>query len=326
MSARRDAIPESAIPVIDLSPLRGGDGAVQSVAAEIRRASIDPGFFYVAGHTVGQDTIDRARDAAEKFFALEEKQKKAFSVNRNHRGYIGFGSANMYGRNLPDLKESFKWANELSEHDPDVRNGVPLLGPNQWPDCLPELREKGYILYLEMIRVAQQVMRLIAVSLNVPEDTFLRHYRKPLARGGVLHYPAQPATSDPNQYGVAPHTDYGVLTVLWQDRNGGLEVQTSNDDWIPAHPIENTFVINIGDLLQRWTNDRYVSNPHRVVNRSGNERYSIVLNYDPDPGTMVDPAELALPEGTAAKYPPIACADYIKQRFDEAFDYSSAAA
>ena len=317
---------QDSIPVIDISRVGGEPNAVQALAAAIRQASVDPGFFYVTGHTVRQETISRALDAATRFFALNENQKKAIGVNRNHRGYIGFGKASMYGKNLPDLKESFKWGYELSEHDPDVRNGTLLLGPNQWPACLPELRETVYVFYLEMMRVAQQVLLLIAISLNVPEDTFLRHYTKPLARGGILHYPTQPVSAATNQFGVAPHTDYGVLTVLWQDDNGGLEVQNSNGDWISAQPIENSFVINIGDLLQRWTNDRYASNPHRVINRSGNERYSMILFYDPDPCTPVDPAELALPDGTAAKYPPITCGDYIKARFVEAFDYSDAAA
>lgn len=312
------------IPVIDISGAADGAKTTAAVAEAIRDASVDPGFFYVTGHPVRQDVIDRALAAARKFFALDEERKKALSVNRNHRGYVGFGKASMYGKNLPDLKESFKWGYELTEHDPDVRNRTLLLGPNQWPDCLPELRETVYVFYMELMRVAQLVLRLIAISLHVPEDTFVRHYRKPLARGGILHYPAQPASVGADRFGVAPHTDYGVLTVLWQDSNGGLEVRNCQGEWIPALPIENTFVINIGDLLQRWTNDRYVSNPHRVINRSGNERYSMILFYDPDPGTSVDPAELALPDRLAAKYPPIACGDYIKERFVEAFDYSDA--
>ena len=123
------------------------------------------------------------------------------------------------------------------------------------------------------------------------------------------------------QFGVAPHTDYGVLTVLWQDKEGGLEVKNLDGDWIPAPPIDGTFVINIGDLLQRWTNDRYVSNPHRVINRSGNERYSMVLFYDPDPATVIDPCHMNLSDGTKPKYPPVTCGEYIRERFTEAFKY-----
>ena len=301
--------------------MRDSAHGMEEVAQAIHEASTDIGFFYVTGHTVKQVVIDRTLETAKAFFALGAEQKNKVKVNRNHRGYIGFGSANMYGKNLPDLKESFKWAFELTQDDPEVMAGSTLLGPNRWPDFMPELRERTYIFYLELMLVAQQVLRVIAVSLDLPQGIFLQYYNKPLARGGILHYPPQEETSDEGQFDVAPHTDYGVLTVLWQDREGGLEVKNLDGDWISAPPIEGTFVINIGDLLQRWTNDRYVSNPHRVINRSGKERYSMVLFYDPDPSTVIDPSHLNLPDDIEPKHPPVTCGNYIKERFTEAFKY-----
>ena len=122
------------------------------------------------------------------------------------------------------------------------------------------------------------------------------------------------------RFGVGPHTDFGCLTVLSQDDVGGLQVLDAGGDWVTAHPIRGTLVVNVGDLLARWSNDRFRSTPHRVINSSARPRYSLVLAFDPDAATVIDPADF-LPAGESPRYPATTCGAYITERFDKSFSY-----
>jgi isopenicillin N synthase-like dioxygenase len=153
------------------------------------------------------------------------------------------------------------------------------------------------------------------------EGFFAPHYAKPLQRTQIIYYPPQDPAADEQQFGVAPHTDYGCITLLWQDDNGGLQVrERASRSWIEAPPIPGTFVINVGDLLARWTDDRFSSTPHRVINRSGRERFSIATFYDPDFAALVDPRALGA-TGEACRYAPVRAGEHILRRFDESFGY-----
>ena len=158
------------------------------------------------------------------------------------------------------------------------------------------------------------------MGLGLPDETFLHGRRAPLSRGAFTYYPPCEAEAAANQFGVAPHTDFGVLTVLCQDHVGGLEVQGYDGTWIAAPPVDGSLVINVGDLLARWSNDKFRSTPHRVINRSGRERLSLVLAYDPDFETLIDPA-VACAAGEKPRYEPITCGDYLTWRFGRSFDY-----
>jgi isopenicillin N synthase-like dioxygenase len=131
-----------------------------------------------------------------------------------------------------------------------------------------------------------------------------------------VFYPPHPERHEGELFGVAPHTDYGCITLLWQDEVGGLEVMTRAGAWVSATPIPGTLVVNIGDLLQRWSNERYFSNQHRVTNRSGRERLSIATFYDPDFTSMVDPRDLGLPSGEVPRHMPVSAGDYIMGRIN----------
>jgi isopenicillin N synthase-like dioxygenase len=168
--------------------------------------------------------------------------------------------------------------------------------------------------------VAHHIMRACALGLGLAENAFLETASQPLSRASLTWYPPQPPNLGEDQFGVGPHTDFGVLTVLCQDSVGGLQVQDYNGDWIAAHPIPGTLVINVGDLLARWSNGRFRSTPHRVINASGRERLSLVLAFDPDFDTPIDPA-LVCADGEAALDEPISCGDYLLWRFGRAFDY-----
>ncbi|MBL8698874.1 MAG: isopenicillin N synthase family oxygenase [Alphaproteobacteria bacterium] len=309
------------IPVIDVAPLAGDDLAAQrAVAAQMREAAERIGFFYVRNHGVPQPVVDRMFATSKAFFALPPETKAGVTINEIHRGWLAVGQAKMYAGAKIDLKESFLWGLELGADDPDVKAGKKLMGPNQWPSFMPEMREALSTYYDGILGCGRRLLRGFALSLNRPADFFASHFAKPLARGSAIYYPPQPPDLGETQFGVAPHTDYGGLTLLAQDMTGGLQVLNKAGEWVTAHPIPGTLVINVGDLMARWTNNRFSSNAHRVVNTSGRERYSVAVFFDPAFDTVIDPRDL-LDDPTTAKYPATTCGEYIVGRFDKAFKY-----
>lgn len=313
--ARAKTMQPDAIPVIDLAPLREKSDA-SSVANALHNASKGLGFIYVKGHGIQQRTIDNARNAAYTFFRADESQKKAVSISKHHRGWLKPGAAKMGDKAKVDLKESFIWG--LQDEHGNTPTDHPLRGPNQWPASQPAL-EAAAMQYFHLAHdVATVLMQSFAQGLHLDRDFFLKTADKPLSRASFVYYPTQPESSGDEQFGVGPHTDFGVLTVLCQDDTGGLQVQDINGDWIHAPPIDGTLVINVGDLLSRWTNGEYKSTPHRVVNTSGRERLSLVLAFDPNPETLIDANTIPGLNTTEA---PITCGDYLQWRFAKAFSY-----
>jgi isopenicillin N synthase-like dioxygenase len=312
-------VPE--IPVIDVAPLASGRlDDIGAVARAMRAASERIGFFYIRNHGVPQSLIDRVYEVSRRFYHQPPDRKLRVQVNARHRGFLKVGEAKMYDQAKSDLKESFIWGLELGEDDPDVRAGKKLMGPNQWPPDMPEFRTALYAYYEEILACGNRLLTAIAASLDLPLDFFASRFQKPLARGALVFYPPQPADLGTEQFGVAPHTDYGGLTLLSQDSTGGLQVKGKSGTWVTAHPIEGTLVINVGDLMSRWTNDHFTSNPHRVVNSSGRERFSVAVFFDPSYDTVIDPAEIFRGR-EEPRYPPVICGDYIVSRFDKAFAY-----
>ena len=318
--ASAKSIGADSIPVIDMGPLFGGGGAeIAAVGQALLQAARGVGFFYVRNHSVPQPLVDRAYTLSRRFFALPEPAKHSVRINAIHRGFLAVGGARMYETARVDLKESFIWGPELGLDDPDVAAGKPLMGPNQWPAELPELAPALTEYSGAVMACARSLLRGFAVSLGLDADFFRKRFAKPLARCSLIYYPPQPPDSGSDQFGVAPHTDYGGITLLNQDETGGLQVRTRSGEWVTAVPIPGTFVVNVGDLMARWSNDRFVSTPHRVVNSSGHARYSMALFFDPAFDTVIDPLDLR-PEG-AALYPPVTCGEYIVSRFNKAFTH-----
>lgn len=320
-SARRIAVDD--IPVIDVGPLAGAErAAVQSVGAAMLEAVERIGFFYVRNHGVDGALIAQVDRLARRFFAAPQDQKLAIVPQDRHRGFLPVGQAKMYDHAQPDLKESFIWGLDVGADDPDYVAGNRMIGPNRWPEFLPELRPALNAYFAATHACAHMLLRALAVSIGAPEDTFNARMNKPVSRGSLVYYPPQDPASGARQFGVAPHTDYGVITLLHQDPVGGLQVATKKGEWVTAHPIEGTLVINSGDLLGRWTNDRFRSNPHRVVNSSGRERLSVAMFVDPDFDTPIVPV---VGPGDESRYPPVTCSEYILGRFDKAFAYRNKA-
>ena len=293
--AEASTLDASSLPLVDVSASLGADDP-SAVADALVEAATDVGFFYLVGHGIDPALTARAFAAARDFFALPETAKRTVAVGTDQRGWMAGGMSRLEGASTHDLKEVFFWGRETAADDPDVLAGLPLVAPNRWPsDVFPRLEADVRPYHDAVCRVARHVLSALAVGLGAPADFFASRYRKPLARGQLVHYPPSTAADEgERRFGVAPHTDFGALTLLSQDHRGGLQVRTRSGDWIEAPPVPDTLVCNIGDLLQRWSNDRLVSTPHRVINRSGEARHSIPVFFDPSSNARVDPRDLGV--------------------------------
>ncbi|MEV4461010.1 2-oxoglutarate and iron-dependent oxygenase domain-containing protein [Microbispora sp. NPDC049633] len=266
------------LPVIDVAALTGsGSGRERAeVARRIEAACLDSGFFYISGHGVPGDLVARLREAAARFFRLPPEHKSRISMDRGGRawrGYFPVGGELTSGR--PDLKEGVYFGAEHDHDDPR-----PLHGRNLFPDEVPEMRP-AVLAYMDALtHVGQAVMRGVALSLGLDEDYFAAGYTAtPTILFRIFHYPPPPY-ADPDEWGVGEHTDYGLLTLLLQDDNPGLQVHTARG-WIEAPPIPGTLVCNIGDMLDKLTGGLYRSTPHRVRNETGRDRLSFPFFFDP---------------------------------------------
>ena len=307
---RKAAVGE--VPVLDLAPLIGG-GDIRPLAHVLRAACEDIGFFYIRNHGVPVTVIDGAFAQSRRFFERPVEARMSVHKDRFHRGYLPVGTTRYPGRQ-PDLKDSFDLGIDLPVDDPHVAAVTPLYGPNQWPSDLPGFREPVER-YFEAVRgLGMQLLRAFAVSLDLPEDFFQQRYRKPSVLTRLMHYPMPDQSTPDDMLGASAHTDFGVITILAQDPDGGLEIMKRDGEWIGAPYVDDTFVVNLGDLMHRWTNDLYQSKPHRVVNRLGRERYSIPTFFNPDHWAVVDVLPTCVAPDRPAKYERVLAGDYVSNK------------
>jgi len=316
---------ETSIPVIDLQPLfTGGEEGRKAVAAEIGEACRGIGFFYVTGHGVPTELRDDVFDVAAKFFSgpEEEKAKAKFSVASGNRGFIPMKGESLDPTKAPDLKEAFNIGLELAPDDPEIVNETKFRALNRWPE-MAGFRETMLAYYNAVWTLGCKLHEAFATDLGIDTDFFEDKLDRPLATLRLLHYPERPAALDEEgQLGAGEHTDYGCVTLLATDEVGGLEVRTRDGRWLAAPFIPGTYVCNIGDCLMRWTNDIYVSTPHRVVSPPGRERYSVAFFLDPNPEAMVECLPGCASDGNPAKYPPIRGDDYLTSRLNPTYEKS----
>jgi len=272
---------EETLPIINVAPLFGDDASARDeVARAIGAACRELGFFYVTGHAIGADTLRDLDAASRRFFALPEEEKMRIAMEKGGRAWRGFfpvGGELTSGK--PDLKQGLYFGEELGDDDVRVRDGWPLHGRNLFPDAEPELKPIVLRFMDEATRSAYAIMEGVALSLGQDAQYFRRTYTaNPTVLFRIFEYPAAPVRDE--AWGVGEHTDYGLLTLLAQDENGGLAVRTPRG-WIDAPPIEGALVCNIGDMLDRLTGGAYRSTPHRVKNVSGKSRLSFPFFFDP---------------------------------------------
>ena len=280
----------TALPVIDIAPLRAMDDAAGAArtAEAIGAASAEFGFFYAEGHGIADALFERLEAASHAFFALPEAEKAAIAMVHGGtawRGWFPLGGELTSGR--PDRKQGLYLGEELGPHDARVVAGWPLHGANLWPADLPELRTAVEDYLAASVAAAEALMRGMALALGLAADHFAAGItRRPTLLFRIFHYPPGGTADD---LGVGEHSDYGLLTLLGQDRHGGLEVRAADGSWIAVPPRGRSLVINIGDMFERLTRGCFRSAPHRVINGSGQERLSWPLFYDPDFAASVDP-------------------------------------
>ncbi|WP_299821150.1 2-oxoglutarate and iron-dependent oxygenase domain-containing protein [uncultured Roseibium sp.] len=312
---------EHDLPIIDLEPLvSGAPGGLEKVAAEIGRAAREIGFFYVRNHGVDSALVERTFAAAHRFFAepIETKMALTKDFYKTNRGYVPMKGENLDPDKPADLKEAFNIGLDLAPDDPRIVSGEPFRAVNQWPE-IPGWKETVLSYFNSVWGLGRLIHRAVATDLGTDPAYFEDKLDAPLATLRLLHYPPQPAGAEAGQIGAGTHTDYGNLTILLPDAVGGLEVRRRDGVWLKAPTIDGTFVCNIGDCLMRWTNDVYVSTPHRVVNSGGRQRYSIAFFLDPNPDAQVVCLPGCVPEGQSAAYEPISGADYLKSRLDASY-------
>jgi isopenicillin N synthase-like dioxygenase len=306
------------LPVIDFSPSFSPNLADRrEVAREVHKAARHTGFFYAAGHGIPQAVLDAQLDWTWRLFAMPDGEKQALSITNSNcmRGYERMALQTLDVGSPPDLKESFMLGRDLAPDHAYVRRGVPNHGPNQWPDNLAGFRGQIQSYQAHVEALGKHLMRCLALSLDLPESQFDDGFDEPMCTVRLLHYPPHPASAADNQLGAGAHTDWGSITMLLQDHNGGLEVRNAAGEWIRATPIPGTFVVNLGDMVRRWTNDLYHSTLHRVRNESGRDRYSIAAFFNPDFFYQVE----CLPTCRSADAPPIYSTCTVGEHIDEMF-------
>jgi isopenicillin N synthase-like dioxygenase len=297
---------KESIPVIDLSPLyQGNEQAMDTLVHQVYDAYSKVGFAYITNHGVDSDLINDVFEASRQFHALSLEDKLRIEINQFHRGYIPINTSTDRTSAIekaarPNQSESFMMMHELEQDDPDVLQCSPLAGPNQWPADLKGFKEcvTGYHDALELL--SNKVLKVFELALNT--DSLSSHFTKPTTWLRLLHYPSLNIEDPEDLFGSNPHIDYGFITILAQDEVGGLQVRDVDDDWIDVPYVKDHFVMNSGEVLNHWSNGKFLATPHRVVNRTGKERYSCPFFFDPNIHSRISTLPSCVEKGVQSKY------------------------
>ncbi|WP_249978865.1 isopenicillin N synthase family dioxygenase [Vreelandella olivaria] len=306
------------IPVIDIHDLLHGDElARRMVANQLGRAARDVGFFQVVGHGIDHALRDGLITQAKRFFAQPEATKMERYIGRysHHRGYVPPGEESP-DPTKPDMKEAFDLAFELTSDDPDVMAGTPLLGPNPWPD-LDGFREPVAAYYDAAYQLGRALMGGFSLALGLDEQKLLSHVTKPPSQLRLIHYPYNPDAEDAQ--GIGAHTDYECFTLLLPTAPG-LEVMNGKGEWIDVPFQEGALIVNIGDMLEIWSNGEFVATSHRV-RKVKEERYSFPLFFACDYHTVVEPLTELVARHGQANYPPLKSGDHLYAQTIQTFRY-----
>jgi isopenicillin N synthase-like dioxygenase len=321
-SQRRKAV--SRLPVVDLSAFTA-DGSRSdrlATARVMRQACVDIGFFYLTGHGFAGEELDASLEWGHRFFLLPaaEKMKIAARANSANLGFIQTGGLDPDAtRNTRvDLKERFYSSRALAPGE--VVDDASPAGRSAWPDeaALPGFTSIMKEQTQKKVRLAKTLCRALALSLDLPEDYLVDFHDRMGCIHSLNYYPATPPGAEP-QWGFSPHSDYGSFTILVQDRNGGLQARNADGDWIEIPPVPGTFVVNVGDLLQRWTNDVYISSLHRVLNRGRDARMSISFFVYANPRAEIACLDTCRSPDRQPRYAPVIAGEYIKELLTQAY-------
>ena len=317
------------IPIIDLAAFRSGaPGGIEACAALIRDALENVGFYLIVNHGVSQAIIDEAYAASQRFFALPAEPKMALLKNQDNIGYAPIRS--VYNRASSDLNkerqvraaaESFFMKADLAPDHPDVLAGKRFRSPNQWPQeaVAPGFRHAMVTYARTLETLGKSLLPLYATALDLPLDWFDRPFVDPMYTLRISRYPRQ-ATLGEQEQGLPPHTDTSFMTLLPYNRVQGLQVRLATGQWIDAPAVPGSFVVNSGNMLRRWSNNRCMSTPHQVVNHSPEERYAMPFFLDCNRDWLMDCMPSCTSAGNPFQYEPMTYADYMAWYTTEGYD------
>ena len=299
-----------AVPIIDFAGMRHGDAeAKRRVAAAFKHACTQVGFFYLASHGVPETAVADVFALAQRFFALplDAKMRWHLSGSAHACGFVA-----LHGER-GDLHEAIDFAAEDRQIDGRFFHGDFRQASNLWPDDVPEFRDIVTRYSDALRRLTTQLFGAFALALDLPEDYFAPMTDRPISLLRLLHYPSQANPKADGFIGVQPHTDHECFTILCQDDVGGLQVRNRAGNWVAVPRVAGTFVVNIGDQLARWSNDRFASSLHRVINVSGRERYSVPFFVGANEDAVIAALPSCVDAANPARYEPIVAGDYTLQ-------------
>ena len=306
----------AALPVIELSALRAGEpDALQQVARQIRGACEQVGFFYIQGHGVPESIIEKAFAQSQRFHAQTFERKQALRINENNVGYLGMNTSiqrhsTVHQATRPNQNESFFVGHDRGPDHPHVINKTPICGQNQWPDDLPGFRDDVMQYFRALHALAQSMLPAFALAMDMPATFFDATFGdENHVQLRFLHYP--PTHNEGNDFGTGPHTDNSFLTILARMDVPGLAIKLPSGEWLEPPLIPGTFLVNIGNIARRISNDRFLSTPHGVIVEGQRDRYSIAYFHSPDPYSTIEVAPSCIDAQHPAKYPSALYADLI---------------
>jgi isopenicillin N synthase-like dioxygenase len=323
-SSSRGAFKE--IPVIDLSPLSGSDpGALRALTEDIRLACSRVGFFYIKNHGIPPDLIARAYGRSKQFFDLPDQEKQRYHISRStaHRGFVPLYEESFYETiGSPtankDHKECFQIGVDLPAGHPDFVPGIPLLGPNLWP-AQPAFKEDMGAFFDALRNLSRRLFQAFALALFLPENYFDAVISRPPSVLRIAHYIENDFPMDEANWGISAHTDYEVFTILHTDLPG-LQALNAGGEWVEVPPIDGTFIINIGDMLELLSNGAFIATSHRVLN-IGKERFSFPMFCTLDYETVVAPLPIWVTERHPAVYKPMRSGAHLFSSIIRAYGY-----
>ena len=311
---------ETAIPVIDFGPcFTGARGALEATAAELREALETIGFFVMVNHGVAPSLIEQTFGEARRFHDQPMERKLALRMNEHNNGYMTMGryavwTSDVNTNDKPDLNEAFFCKRELPADHPLRMSGRRFVGPNQWPDDLPGFREIVLAYTDTMDALSRRVLPVCAAALDLGPGAFDAAFAESQFSFRLTHYP--PAAAAPNQFGIAPHTDANFLTFLAQTDVPGLQVRTPSGEWVDVPYVADSYAVNTGDMMVRWTNGRFKSTPHRALPPVGRHRYAIPFFLGPHIDTVIACLPTCQAPARAPQFPPITYEAYLTWWYD----------
>lgn len=296
---------ENRIPIIDVAPfLAGAPGALESLSDAIARTCADTGFLVITNHGVPLDIIDRAFAAAADFFALPEAVKLALKIGSENIGYLPYGgqtvrTSTVHKNTKPNYSESFY----VTTPDPNPAWGEGDTDRNKWPPGMDAFKAAVVTYFTTMRALAHRMLPPFALALGLPPDYFEADFKGPASTVRLIEYAPQ-LHDEADLFGFAPHTDGSFITFLPRSRFPGLEVRTKSGDWIKPPNVPGTFVVNTGEMLAHYSNDRFVPTPHRVINRNAEKRHAMPFFYGPNRHKVISCVPTCVSQDNPARYAP----------------------